>query len=143
MRRLCLVLAAALLLVGCAAQPPVTAPDVVAVVAVDPQQCVTRAECSTKLSRTLLFAFDYAAVGAPLVQRDGRLLFTPADAPVSDWPAVYIRLAEAERSQFAFNAQCRGQACRMSVTDLLQVYRSYLLGRPCPFMVNGEPCMVP
>ena len=36
------------------------------------------------------------AAGAPLVQREGRLLFTPADTPGSDWPALYLRLAEAE-----------------------------------------------
>jgi hypothetical protein len=30
----------------------------------DPQQCATRAECTTKTSRTLLFVYDYAAGAA-------------------------------------------------------------------------------
>lgn len=67
------------------------------------------------------------------MQRDGRLLFTPADAPVSNWPALYIRLAEAEQSVFAFNAQCRAQTCRLTTAQLLQIYRSYLAGKPCAF----------
>jgi hypothetical protein len=120
-------------LAGCAHQPPVSEPPVAVPVASDPQQCATRAECTTKTSRTLLFVYDYAAAGAPLVQREGRLLFTPADAPGSDWPAIYLRLAEAERSAFAFNGQCRAQACRLTVEQLLQIYRSYLADQPCAF----------
>lgn len=99
----------------------------------DPLQCLSRAECTTKLSRTLLFVFDYAAAGAPLVQRDGRVLFTPADAPLTDWPALHIRLAQAEQSRFDFNGQCRAQVCRIKVEQLLQIYRSYLADQPCAF----------
>ncbi|WP_405119246.1 hypothetical protein [Pseudomonas leptonychotis] len=135
MNRLCGLLVATLVLMGCAAQPQVPAPTAQVVVATDPQQCLTRVECSTKLSRTLLFVFDYAAAGAPLVQREGPLLFTPVDAPMSDWPALIIRLAEAEQSAFAFNAQCRATACRLTVEQLLQIYRSYLADQPCAFSV--------
>jgi hypothetical protein len=127
------LLLALVLLAGCAAQPQVSEPIAPVVVASDPQRCDSRADCTTKLSRTLLFVYDYAAAGAPLVQRDGRLLFTPADAPLSNWPAIYIRLAEAEQSAFAFNAQCRAQACRLTVEQLLQIYRSYLADKPCAF----------
>lgn len=120
-------------LAGCTSQPTVSEPPVAVVVASDPQRCDSRAECTTKVSRTLLFVYDYAAAGAPLVQRDGRLLFTPAGAPLSDWPAIYIRLAEAEQSAFAFNAQCRAQTCRLTAPQLLQIYRSYLADQPCAF----------
>ncbi len=133
MTRLIALLVGLTALAGCTSQPPVSEPPVAVVVASDPQRCDSRAECSTKLSRTLLFVYDYAAVGAPLVQRDGRLLFTPAGAPLSDWPAIYIRLAEAEQSAFAFNAQCRAQTCRLTVEQLLQIYRSYLADKPCAF----------
>ena len=141
MTRLIALLGALAALAGCASQPPVNEPTAPVVVPSDPQQCLTRAECTTKLSRTLLFIFDYAAAGAPLVQREGRLLFTPADAPVSDWPALYIRLAEAEQSAFAFNAQCRATACRLTAVQLLQVYRSYLRGQPCEFHADAQPCV--
>ena len=127
------LLLALVLLAGCAAQPQVSEPIAPAIVASDPQRCDSRAECTTKVSRTLLFVLDYAAAGAPLVQRDGRLLFTPADAPLTDWPALYIRLAETEQSTFALNAQCRAQACRLTVEQLLQIYRSYLADQPCAF----------
>lgn len=133
MQRLIALLIVLTGLVGCAGQPQLSVPPSAVVVASDPQRCDTRAECTTKTSRTLLFVFDYAAAGAPLVQRDGRLLLTPADAPVSDWPALTIRLAEAEQSAFAFNAQCRAQACRLTVEQLLQIYRSYLADQPCVF----------
>jgi hypothetical protein len=133
MTRLIALFGVLAVLVGCASQPPVSGPPVTVVVASDPQQCATRAECTTKTSRTLLFVYDYAAAGAPLVQREGRLLFTPADAPGSDWPAIYLRLAEAEHSAFAFNGQCRVQACRLTVEQLLQIYRSYLADQPCAF----------
>ncbi|MDO9616545.1 MAG: hypothetical protein Q7J43_02545 [Pseudomonas sp.] len=129
-------------LAGCASQSPVSEPPAPVAIAVDPQQCLTRAECTTKTARTLLFIFDYAAAGAPLAQRDGRLLFTPADAPVTDWPALYIRLAEAEQSAFAFNAQCRAQTCRLTAAQLLQIYRSYLRGRACAFQADVRPCVV-
>ena len=133
MHRLFGLLVVLALLAGCAGQSPVSELPAPVAIASDPQQCLTRAECTTKTSRTLLFVYDYAAAGAPLVQRDGRLLFTPADAPVTDWPALYIRLAEAEQSTFAFNAQCRAQTCRLTVPQLLQIYRSYLADQPCAF----------
>lgn len=140
MRRLIGLFVALVLLAGCAAQPQVSVPPAPVVVTGDPQQCDSRAECTTKTSRTLLFVFDYAAAGAPLVQRDGRLLFTPAGAPVTDWPALYIRLAAAEQSRFEFNGQCRRQACRIEVEQLLQIYRSYLADKPCSF--NATMCRV-
>ncbi|MFZ3155437.1 hypothetical protein [Pseudomonas sp.] len=133
MMRLSALLAVLTVLAGCASQPPVSEPPAPVAVASDPQQCLTRAECTTKTSRTLLFVFDYAAAGAPLVQREGRWLFTPADAPLADWPALTIRLAETEQSAFAFDAQCRAQACRLTVEQLLQIYRSYLADQPCVF----------
>ncbi len=128
------------LLVGCAGPARLTPVPLAAPLPSDPQACLTRAECSIKLSRTLLFVFDYAAAGAPLVQREGRLLFTPADAPVTDWPALYFRLAETEQSAFAFNAQCRATACRLTVEQLLQIYRSYLADNPCP--ISAAVCRV-
>jgi hypothetical protein len=133
MARLIVLFVVLTALAGCASQPPVPESAAPVPVASDPQRCDSRAECTTKVSRTLLFVFDYAAAGAPLVQRDGRLLFTPADAPLTDWPALYIRLAEVERSAFAFNAQCRAQACRLTAPQLLQIYRSYLADKPCAF----------
>ena len=133
MTRLIALFALLAALAGCTHQPSVSDPPVNVPVASDPQQCATRAECTTKLSRTLLFVYDYAAAGAPLVQREGGLLFTPANAPVSDWPALYIRLAEAEHSAFAFNGQCQAASCRLTAVQLLQVYRSYLADQPCAF----------
>lgn len=141
MTRLIALLVGLTALAGCTSQPPVSEPPIAMVVASDPQRCDSRAECTTKTSRTLLFVFDYAAAGAPLVQRDGRLLFTPADAPVTDWPALYIRLAEAEQSAFAFNAQCRAQTCRLTAAQLLQIYRSYLRGQSCDFHVDARSCV--
>src|SRR3990167_662457 len=140
MTRLIALLVGLTALAGCTSQPPVSEPPAAVIVASDPQHCDSRAECTTKTSRTLLFVFDYAAAGAPLVQRDGRLLFTPADAPVTDWPALDIRLAEVERSAFAFNAQCRAQACRLTAPQLLQIYRSYLADKPCAFKIGRASC---
>lgn len=134
-------LIAGVLLMGCSQTPVAPTPVPPGAPASDPQHCGERAECTTKLSRTLLFVFDYAAQGAPLLQREGRLLFTPADAPASDWPAVYIRLAEAEQSRFDFNGQCRASACRLSVEQLLAIYRSYLADQPCAF--SAAPCRLP
>lgn len=138
MRRLSGLLVALVLLAGCVSRPPVSEPVATTPPVADPQHCGERAECTTKVSRTLLFIFDYAAQGAPLVQREGRLLFTPVDAHVSDWPAVTIRLAEAEHSRFDFHGQCRASACRLSVEQLLAIYRSYLADRPCAF--SDAPC---
>jgi hypothetical protein len=137
MPRLIGLLLALALLAGCASQSPVSVPTAPAIVATDPQQCLSRAECTLKTSRTLLFVFDYAAAGAPLVQREGPRLFTPPDAPLTDWPALTIRLAAAEQSRFDFTARCQAQACRMSVEQLLQIYRSYLAGQPCAFSAAG------
>jgi len=108
----------------------------------DPQRCIERADCTTKVSRTLLFVFDYAAAGGQLVQRQDRLLFTPADAPPSDWPAIYIRLAEPADSRFDFNAECRSARCRYDAQQLLRVYRSYLAGAPCSLLLGAaiESC---
>ena len=123
--------AAVLALVGCAQQSAVVAPAPLATPLVtDPQQCLSQAECTTKTSRTLLFVFDYAAAGGSLVQRRERLLFTPADAPRSEWPAIYIRLAEPMSGRFDFNAACQAPSCRYSAAQLLQVYRDYLDGQP-------------
>lgn len=133
-----LALGAALLLAGCASQTPTAEkPARVAVAPSDPQRCAARAECTTKVSRTLLFVFDYAAAGGTLVQRQERMLFTPADAPPSDWPAIYIRLAEPADSRFDFNAECKGVACRYSAEQLLRVYRSYLAGQPCALRMDA------
>ncbi|GAD60866.1 hypothetical protein [Aquipseudomonas alcaligenes] len=132
-----------LLLAGCASQAPNTVkPAVVAARPGDPQRCIERADCTTKVSRTLLFVFDYAAAGGQLVQRQDRLLFTPADAPPSDWPAIYIRLAEPADSRFDFNAECRSARCRYDAQQLLRVYRSYLAGAPCSLLLGAaiESC---
>ena len=130
--------AAVLALVGCTQQPAVVAPTPVATLLVtDPQQCLSQAECTTKTSRTLLFVFDYAAAGGALVQRQERLLFTPADAPRSEWPAIYIRLAEPMSGRFDFNAECQAPSCRYSREELLQVFRSYLQDEHCsPLLVQ-------
>lgn len=136
MHRLIGLLLVIAVLAGCAVQP--SAPLAPEPVLADPQQCLSRAECSTKLSRTLLFVFDYAEAGAPLLQRDGRLLFTPADAPPSAWPALSIRLAQAQDSRFEFNGQCREARCKLGVERLLQIYRRYLAGQPCG--LRADPC---
>jgi hypothetical protein len=55
-----------LLLTGCAGQAPlpIQPPALASAPQFDPQQCATRAECTTKTSRTLLFVYDYAAGAA-------------------------------------------------------------------------------
>lgn len=130
---------AVLLLSGCANQVPpasVSGPSVVALPG-DPQHCVERADCTTKVSRTLLFVFDYAAAGGRLVQRQERLLFTPDDAAPDEWPALAIRLAEPADSRFEFAAECRVMQCRYSADELLRVYRSYLADRPCSLLLEA------
>jgi hypothetical protein len=142
---------ALLMLAGCARQMPVEGPvEPAAPVSVaDPQRCIERAECTTKVSRTLLFVFDYAAAGGALVRRQGRLLFTPDDAPSSDWPALAIRLAEPADSRFEFAAECRSSSCRYDAEQLLRVYRSYLADRPCSLLLEsavracGEVASIP
>ncbi|GIZ10946.1 hypothetical protein [Pseudomonas sp. NCCP-436] len=106
-------------------QPPQQA------LAADPLSCQTRAECTTKVARTLLFVFDYAAAGAPLVQRDGRLLFTPEDAAPDDWPALHIRLAEPLGGRFVLDSHCRVASCRVAPAAVQQAYRYYLQGGAC------------
>lgn len=131
---------ALLMLAGCAQQVRVDDPVEPAAslsVLVDPQRCIERTECTTKVSRTLLFVFDYAAAGGALVQRQQRLLFTPDDAPSSDWPALAIRLAEPADSRFEFAAECRSSSCRYDAEQLLRVYRSYLAGQPCSLLLEG------
>ena len=115
----------------------------------DPLLCLERADCTTKVSRTLLFVFDYAAAGGALVQRQERLLFTPEDAPPSAWPALAIRLAEPSDSRFEFAAECRSSSCRYDAEQLLRVYRSYLAGQPCSLLLEsavrgcGEVASIP
>lgn len=129
--RLPAVAMACSVLLGCAQQPTAVAPvPATTPRTADPQQCLSQAECTTKTSRTLLFVFDYAAAGGALVQRQERLLFTPADAPRGEWPAIYIRLAEPMNGRFDFNAECQAPSCRYSAAQLLQVYRDYLAGQP-------------
>ncbi|HSC84249.1 MAG TPA: hypothetical protein VLC30_11585 [Pseudomonas sp.] len=136
--RLLCAMAASLLLAGCAQQPPVeTAATAPVAVVDDPQRCVERADCTTKVSRTLLFVFDYAAAGGALVERQGRELFTPADAAPSDWPALHIRLAAASASRFEFSSECRAQTCRYTEPQLLRVYRSYLRGEACSLLLDS------
>lgn len=139
-----------LLLAGCAGQLPTDVkPALVTAAPVDPQRCIERAECTTKVSRTLLFVFDYAAAGGALVQRQERLLFTPEEAPPGDWPAIAIRLAEPADSRFEFAAECRSPSCRYDAEQLLRVYRSYLADRPCSLLLEsavracGEVASVP
>ncbi len=103
----------------------------------DALSCETRAECTTKVSRTLLFVFDYAAAGGTLVQRKERLLFTPAEVAPSEWPALRIVLAEPSQSEFSFSADCLKASCRYDEATLLRVYRSYLAGAPCSLLVDS------
>jgi len=59
------------LLTACSSPQPRTAPEPFATstaVASDPQQCLSEVECSLKTARTLLFVYDYASLGAPLMQ---------------------------------------------------------------------------
>lgn len=127
--------AAVLLLAGCASQVPIaTAPAPVVAAQPDPQRCDVRADCTSKVSRTLLFVFDYATVGGALVERRGRLLFTPADTVANDWPALRIRLAEPSDGRFDFSAECQVRQCRYSAVQLLRVYRSYLADHPCSLL---------
>ena len=140
---------AMLVLAGCAQQVRVEETSAPVSVLVDPQRCIERADCTTKVSRTLLFVFDYAAAGGALVQRQGRLLFTPDDALSSDWPALAIRLAEPADSRFEFAAECRSSSCRYDAEQLLRVYRSYLADRPCSLLLEsavracGEVASIP
>ena len=127
------------LLAGCAAQPPgapapaaAPAPRASAVdLPVDAQNCLSHTECTLKTSRSLLFVFDYAAAGAPLVVSEGRLLSTPEKAPNKGWPALRIQLAKPDGGRFEFHSQCRQKRCRISEARLLACYRDYLQGKAC------------
>ena len=139
-----LALGALLLLAGCAGQAPIEEGNTpVVVVPSDPQHCITRAECTTKVSRTLLFVFDYAAAGGDLVRRRERLLFTPSEAAPSDWPAIRIHLAEPVDGRFVFSAECRRQSCRYTPEQLLRVYRSYLADQPCSLLLDSAVRVCP
>lgn len=128
------ILIGVLTLVGCATSPPPAPAPAAPPAPGDAQHCLSRAECTTKVARTLLFVFDYAAAGGALVERRGPLLFTPPNAPPSDWPSLRIRLAEPVNGRFDFASQCRSRTCRYSDAELRQIYRRYL---------DGEPCVLP
>ncbi len=132
--RLPLMMGFALLLAGCAGQPPVAPAPPPEPVSSDPQQCLGRADCTTKTSRTLLFVFDYAEAGGALVQRKGPWLFTPSAAKPSGWPSLKIRLADPPAGRFEFASQCPAGNCRIGEADLLRVYRSYLGSEPCSLL---------
>ncbi|KAF1065477.1 MAG: hypothetical protein GAK45_02144 [Pseudomonas citronellolis] len=99
----------------------------------DAQDCLSHSECTLKTSRTLLFVFDYASAGAPLVERDGRVLQTPVKAPAKGWPAIRIELPEAEGGRFVFASECRQKSCRPTSKRALGCYRAYLVGQSCAF----------
>ena len=129
-----------LLLTGCAShapapearpQEPEAAPATAPVVAADPQRCLTSIDCSLKTARTLLFVYDYAALGAPLPERNGSLISTPSDAEHGQWPAISIRLPVAQDSRFLFSSVCLARQCRYSSNALQEIYRRYLAGEPC------------
>lgn len=98
--------------------------------ATDPQQCLSEVECSLKTARTLLFVYDYAALGAPLMQRTDHQLSSPTDLRHRDWPVVRIQLPRMQ-GEFAFSSACLARQCRYSSAELLSVYRRYLAGEPC------------
>ncbi|MDH4582291.1 hypothetical protein E8F20_10460 [Pseudomonas sp. BN415] len=129
--RLPLMMGFALLLVGCAGQPPTAPAPPPEPDSSDPQLCLDRTDCTTKTSRTLMFVFDYAEAGGALVQRKGVWLFTPSATKPSGWPSLKIRLADSPVGRFEFASQCPAGNCRISEADLLRVYRSYLAGEPC------------
>ena len=132
--RLPLMMGFALLVAGCAGQPPVAPAPPPEPVSSDPQQCLDHTDCTTKTSRTLMFVFDYAEAGGALVQRKGVWLFTPTAAKPSGWPSLKIRLADPPTGRFEFASQCPAGDCRISEGDLLRVYRSYLGGEPCSLL---------
>lgn len=143
---------ATLLLTGCASHAPVSAPEAVAtsaastpegevaasvpvpatpVVPADPQVCLSSIDCTLKTARTLLFVYDYAALGAPLPERNGSLITTPSDADQGPWPAISIRLPVAQDSRFLFSSLCLSRQCRYTGSELQDIYRRYLAGDPC------------
>ena len=132
------VLAPGALLAGCASQAPVAPPvaDAAPVVeihqpAVDPQACLSSIDCSLKTARTLLFVYDYAALGAPLPERNGRELSTPSHRARGEWASVRILLPVAEDSRFHFSTACLSRQCRYSAAELDSIWRRYLAGEAC------------
>lgn len=111
-------------------RPPVDLP-------VDAQNCLTHQECTLKTSRTLLFVFDYAEAGAPLVVNENRVLSTPEKAPKKGWPAIRIQLAAPDGGRFEFSSECLQKHCRIKDSRLLSCYRSYLDGKSNP---DGKAC---
>ncbi|WP_251702112.1 hypothetical protein [Metapseudomonas boanensis] len=132
--RLPLTIGLALFLGGCAATPTLAPAPPPGPLPGDPQQCLSRADCTTKTSRTLMFVFDYAEAGGALVQRKGSWLFTPSAAKPTGWPSLKIRLADPPTGRFEFASQCPEGDCRIGEGDLLRVYRSYLGEQPCSLL---------
>lgn len=135
-RNICVFAVILMGLSGCAAQKPLapTETERVTWLAEDAQDCTIRSECTLKVSRTLLFVFDYAEAGGALVERKGSHLFTPPEATPTAWPALSIRLAEPVNGHFHFDSRCQLPICLYSPAQLLRVYRSYLVGQPCSLL---------
>lgn len=140
----CAALAASSLLAGCASQTSVPATPVAAVpqapapqvpdgpaADADPQACLSSIDCSLKTARTLLFVYDYAALGAPLPERNGRELSTPSHRARGEWASVRILLPVAEDSRFHFSTACLSRQCRYSAAELDSIWRRYLAGEAC------------
>lgn len=139
--RLPVVFLAISLLAGCVSrpfgEPPAAgAPAVRPGVAEDPQTCQNSIDCSLKSARTLLFVYDYAYLSRLRPEREGNLIFMPGDAARGEWPAIRIRLPEAD-SRFRFDSICLRQQCRYSRAELQAIYRRYLAGEPC--VLPGDP----
>lgn len=105
--------------------------------AADPEQCLSEVECSLKTARTLLFVYDYAALGAPLIQRSGNQLVSPTDLNHREWPVVRIQLPEGGAQHFQFSSTCLARQCRYPAAELHSIYRRYLSGEPC--VLPGDP----
>lgn len=130
------------LLAGCAGQSSSESPVAVASalrsrVAVDPQICQNRIDCSLKSARTLLFIYDYAYLSGLRPERQGNLIFIPGEAGPGRWPVIRIHLAAPEGGHFRFEGACLLRQCRYSGGELLTVYRRYLIGEPC--VLPGDP----
>lgn len=129
-------LTASSLLAGCAGPAAVIEPPPVAMPAEpveqgDPHDCLSGIECTLKTSRTLLFVYDYAALGAPLPERDGRELATPPGSAVSEWATLRILLPVPGDAHFHFSSDCLSEPCRYSAAELGSIYQRYLRGEAC------------